>query len=127
MASKKRTSTANGNQGSKWCPRWFRLACYIRDGFACAYCGRDLKDAEPREVTLDHLKCRAHGGDDSSRNVVTACLRCNSARGAKPWRQYATGGAIDRIESLRRRKLNEKLAKAILRGEAGDPRVEAAR
>lgn len=125
--TKTRTSTANGNQGSKWCTKAFRLACYIRSSFSCEYCGRDLRDAEARELTLDHLKPRSKGGDDSEKNIVLACLRCNSARGNKPWRSYATGGAIDRIENTRRRKLNLKLAKAIIKGTAGDPRVEAER
>ena len=102
--------------GSKWIRPEKRLAVYIRDGFACAYCGRDLKDAPPADVTLDHLDARINGGSNDAENLITACRRCNSQRGAREWREYATGGAIDRIERLRHEYLNLELAKAILAG-----------
>jgi 5-methylcytosine-specific restriction endonuclease McrA len=117
-----------GNQhGSKWIRPVKRLAIYIRDGFACAYCGRDLRGAAKDQVTLDHLRCRVNGGSNEASNLVTACLRCNSQRGDTPWRQYATGGAVDRIQRLVRRKLNMELAQALMDGTAGNPQAEAAR
>lgn len=94
-----------------------RLSIYIRDGFACAYCGTDLRTAAPADVTLDHLLPRSAGGKNDATNLVTACRSCNSSRGAKPWLDYATGGARDRIEQLRNAPLNRPLAKAILSGE----------
>jgi hypothetical protein len=111
-------------QGSKWIQAWRRLAIYIRDGFACQYCGRDLRRAERSDVTLDHLVPHCKGGSDVAENLVTACRRCNSSRGCKPWRKFAPGGAIERILRTRRRKLNMSLAKAIIKGTAGDPRLE---
>lgn len=113
--------------GSKWIRKEKRLALYIRDGFACAYCGRDLRSAEPDEVTLDHLLPRQAGGSNEASNIITACRPCNSSRQDRPWIDYATGGARDRIEQLRHAPLNLRLAKAILDGTAGDPRVEALR
>lgn len=113
--------------GSKWIRPEKRLAIYVRDGFTCAYCGRDLRTAAPEELNLDHLTPRVAGGSNEATNLVTACKACNSSRGAKPWADYATGGAIDRISQNRYAPLNVALAKAILAGTAGDPREEARR
>lgn len=121
------SKSGNKGQGSKWIRKERRLALYIRDSFSCAYCGRDLKSAEPCEVTLDHLLPRHYGGGNENTNLVTACRSCNSSRQDKPWMDYATGGAVDRIEQLRNSPANVKLAKAIIEDEAGDPEVEALR
>lgn len=112
------TSKTNG-KGSKWIRPERRLGIYIRDGFQCCYCGKSLKDAAPADVTLDHLVPRnvkvAHGGGgNESTNLVTACRSCNSSRQDTPWFSYATGGARDRIETLRYQTVNVQLAKAIL-------------
>jgi 5-methylcytosine-specific restriction endonuclease McrA len=110
--------------GSKWITRERRLALYIRDGFACAYCGTDLRNARPAEVTLDHLVCRVSGGGNESANLVTACRSCNSSRGDRSYEDFAPGGAQDRIAHLIAQPVNIELAKAIIAGTAGDPRLE---
>ena len=46
---------ANGTHGSKWIRKDKRLAIYLRDGFMCCYCGKDLHHAKPEEMGLDHL------------------------------------------------------------------------
>jgi len=117
--------TANGNGGSKWIRKDKRLAVYLRDGFCCAYCGRDLHGADPHDVTLDHLNAKHQAGNHSEANLVTACRSCNSSRQDKPWKEYATGGAIERINRLRRRDLDRyrKLAKAIISGEIGFEKI----
>jgi len=104
---------------SNWITKERRLAIYIRDNFTCAYCGTSLKNSEPANVTLDHLVPRnplvAHGsGGNESTNLVTACRSCNSSRQDKPWMDYATGGAVDRIETLRYQFVNVELAKSII-------------
>jgi 5-methylcytosine-specific restriction endonuclease McrA len=104
-------------RSSKWCPKAKRLAIYIRDGFSCAYCGTDLRDAAPYQISLDHLIPREAGGTHEATNLVTACFRCNSARQSKPWHRFATAGAVRRIKQLRRRVPNLDLARSILRGE----------
>lgn len=104
-----------------------RAAIYLRDGFGCTYCGTDLRNAAPADVTLDHLLPRSTGGTNDATNLVTACRSCNSSRQDKPWIDYATGGARDRIEQLRHSPLNLELAKALIAGTAGDPEIEAAR
>lgn len=109
-----------------WIRKERRLAIYMRDGFACQYCGCDLRHAAPADITLDHLVCRSEGGGNESQNLVTACRSCNSARGAKPWWSYAMGGAVDRILAASMAPVNMELAKAILAGHNNDA-VEAAR
>lgn len=57
----------------------------VRDGPACAWCGR-----EPwrRDLTLEHLVPRSRGGHLVPENVVLACRRCNRRRGARPVDAY---------------------------------------
>ncbi len=108
-----------------WITKSRRLALYIRDEFTCCYCGKNLKNSAPEDVTLDHLVPRnplvAHGnGGNESTNLVTACKSCNSSRGDKPWMDFAPGGARDRIETRRYQFVNEALAKAIISGSIAD-------
>ena len=110
--------------GMNWIRPDKRLAIYLRDGFRCVYCGESLRDSDPATATLDHLIPRCEGGDNDETNLVTACRSCNSTRQDKPWREYATGGSIDRILNLIAKPLNRKLAKALIDGTAGDPEVE---
>ena len=42
----------------------------------CVYCGSTT------DLTLDHVKPKSKGGDDTSRNVVCACRRCNQEKGS---------------------------------------------
>jgi 5-methylcytosine-specific restriction endonuclease McrA len=104
-------------RSSRWITPRNRLAIYIRDGFACCYCGRDLRNARPNDVGLDHLKPQSQGGGHEHSNLVTACFSCNRGRSVTPWHRYATPGAVTRIKRLRRRACNLNLASAILRGE----------
>jgi 5-methylcytosine-specific restriction endonuclease McrA len=113
----------NGWNGSKWIKPCVRLAIYIRDDFTCNYCGRHLKDAPAADVTLDHIKPRSKGGDDNPRNLITACRSCNSARQNKAVKDYAPGGAIDRIKRQIRRKLNIELAKSIIKSKTNPVEV----
>jgi len=49
-----------------------RLEVFNRDQYTCQYCGR-----ESRQLTLDHVIPRHHGGQHTWENVVSACTRCN--------------------------------------------------
>jgi 5-methylcytosine-specific restriction endonuclease McrA len=80
MPSLKPNGKRLNGKGSGWITRKRRLAIYLRDGFRCVYCTADLTQANPREVTLDHIKPRCQGGSHKARNLVTACITCNSQR-----------------------------------------------
>lgn len=112
---------ANGNQGSKWIRPEKRLAIYMRDGFECVYCGRDVAHDG---ATLDHIRSRAAGGTNKARNLVTACFSCNSARAGRSLRQWADERMLQRVARCRRRKLPLATAKAV---RAGEYPIEAAR
>lgn len=77
----RRDRHSNGGQGAKWIRREKRLAIYLRDGLACAWCGEGVEDGA--RLTLDHLRPYAAGGSHDAANLVTCCLRCNSARGTR--------------------------------------------
>ena len=57
--------------------RFSRRNVYRRDGYACAYCGRS---PHVRELTIDHVVPRSHGGSTSWENCVTACGGCNARK-----------------------------------------------
>jgi len=58
-----------------------RLKIFERDKYLCYKCGKQLTRFS---ATLDHIQPVSEGGDNSYDNLVTACLHCNSKRGAKP-------------------------------------------
>jgi 5-methylcytosine-specific restriction endonuclease McrA len=119
MAAKKKT--ANGNNGSKWIRPERRLSIYLRDRFTCLYCLRDLHDADPRDVTLDHLTRGHKAGNHHESNLVCACRSCNSQRRDLPLARYAGPETRAHIRRNTRRSLAPylKLAKAIIAGEVG--------
>ena len=65
--------------------KWYRQVKYnrsnilLRDLFTCQLCG-----ARPpiSQFTLDHVVPRAHGGKTNWTNIVTACKKCNHAKGS---------------------------------------------
>lgn len=116
----------NGWNGGGWISKHKRLAIYLRDKFACCYCGEDLHNAHRSNVTLDHIQPRSKNGNNDASNLITACKSCNSARGNKAVEDYAPGGALERIEANRHLPLNIALAKAIINGTTGD-KCETAR
>ncbi len=54
-----------------------KKAVFIRDDFACQYCGVRLTMGTG---TRDHVIPRAQGGPDSLFNVVASCKSCNSRK-----------------------------------------------
>jgi 5-methylcytosine-specific restriction endonuclease McrA len=113
--------SANGSNGSKWIRPERRLAIYLRDRFLCLYCLRDLHDADPRDITLDHIRPGHAAGNHHESNLCTACRSCNSSRQDKPLCRYASVETRAHIRRNTRRDLKPYLvlAKAILRGEVG--------
>ncbi len=62
-------------------PAFTRFNVFLRDGFACQYCGA------PQDLTFDHLVPRARGGRTTWDNIVTACSPCNLKKGRKSLRE----------------------------------------
>ena len=58
-----------------------RFEVFKRDGFKCAYCGKN-----PPQVTLevDHIDPKSKGGKDDINNLVSACFDCNRGKKAIP-------------------------------------------
>lgn len=54
-----------------------------RDGWQCAYCGKDLVGDD---ATVDHLEAIANSDtrDYQDDELVSACRRCNAAKSDKP-------------------------------------------
>jgi 5-methylcytosine-specific restriction endonuclease McrA len=69
-------------------PRKFRRQVtntflFARDSYRCQYCGRHRTQLRHREfLTRDHVVPLSRGGDNSWRNVVTACSPCNNRKGS---------------------------------------------
>lgn len=108
---------------SGWIKREERIALYIRDSFTCCYCGKNLKNAQPYQVTLDHLEDLVNGGghkggNHAHTNLVTSCNICNSSRQDTPLATFAAkfDGAMERIEVQRYATVNIALAKSIIAG-----------
>jgi len=121
VAAKKTRKSANGNNGSKWIRPERRLAIYLRDRFTCLYCLRDLHDADPRDITLDHIKPGHFAGNHHESNLCTACRSCNSSRQDTPVTRFAGPETVAHIRRNCKRSLApyKRLAKAILSGETG--------
>lgn len=86
--AKDRHARSNGQgQGMNWCRPATRLAVYLRDGMACAYCGASVEQGV--RLTLDHLVAHSKGGTNCPTNLITCCHRCNSSRGARTVRAFA--------------------------------------
>ena len=62
-----------------------RHKVFERDKYLCHHCGKLLTRFS---ATLDHLQPVSKGGDNSFANLITACLQCNSQRGALPLMDY---------------------------------------
>jgi 5-methylcytosine-specific restriction endonuclease McrA len=129
MAAKKAKKSDSKNQtpkrrtqGMNWITKKKRLAIHLRDGLCCAYCGNPVEGGA--SLSLDHLVPYSKGGSNDAANLVTACGMCNSSRGNRDWKQFATAAAnyrnvnadalIEDIEEKSSRSLDVKLAEKII-------------
>lgn len=55
-----------------------RRTIFARDEYTCQYCGTMAKD-----LTIDHVIPKRHGGPTVWENLVTACRRCNMKKSDK--------------------------------------------
>ena len=58
-------------------PAFARFNVFLRDGFACQYCG------DSAELTFDHVVPRSRGGRTTWENIVAACGPCNLRKGGR--------------------------------------------
>ncbi len=119
-------------QGSKWIRPAKRAAIYERDGWECVYCGRGPRTRKATHqahvvLSLDHLVPRSEIVNNGAENLVTCCKSCNSSRQDRPWREFAPGGAQERIEFLTAQPLDIELGKAIIASLQGDEALESLR
>lgn len=81
-----------------------RRAVYVRDNWACQYCGRKFEPTDGRTaphqtdpalkspfyndvwLELDHIHPRMLGGTDDINNLRAACTPCNRRKSYKPLR-----------------------------------------
>ena len=61
-------------------PAFTRFNVFLRDRFACQYCGDNFPT---HDLTFDHLVPRSRGGWTTWENVVTACSSCNLMKGSR--------------------------------------------
>lgn len=70
-------------------PAFTRFNLFLRDGFACVYCGSG------EELTFDHVVPRRLGGKTTWTNIAAACSRCNLRKGGRMPRE---AGMIPRVK-----------------------------
>lgn len=71
-------ATAGDFQRKKFAPTLTNTALFRRDQNICMYCGGRYRLSM---LSRDHIIPRAQGGANKWTNVVTACKRCNHAKG----------------------------------------------
>jgi len=62
-------------------PAFTRFNLFLRDSFSCQYCSAGA------DLTFDHVIPRSRGGRTTWENIVTACSRCNLAKGGRTPRE----------------------------------------
>lgn len=55
-----------------------RRSIFARDNYTCQYCG-----VQTRDLTIDHIVPKRHGGGMKWENLVACCRRCNTRKGDK--------------------------------------------
>lgn len=65
----------------------------------CAYCGKEIA---LKDMQVDHIKPKRHGGDDSLDNLNPSCRLCNHYKRAESinnFRNWKLNGIIDRLRN----------------------------
>lgn len=109
--------------GMNWISQHKRLAIYLRDGLACAYCGAGVETGI--KLALDHIVPRSQpGSTHKATNLITCCMKCNTARGDRDVSVFAArvaeriGGEaqeiIGRVERQRTAPLDTETARRMM-------------
>jgi hypothetical protein len=76
-----------------------------RDGEHCVWCSTPLT-YRSLHATVDHIRCRSHGGADALDNLVLSCAPCNHRRANEPASVYletcVDGGAAVDVDAVLR-------------------------
>lgn len=116
-ARKRRSAHTPAANGSKWIRPSTRWAIYLRDDFACVYCGEVGGATNGHTLTLDHIQSVEAGGTHKPKNLLTCCLSCNSAKQnltQRAWfaklrdRGIETSAMRHRISRCRKRPLDRE-------------------
>lgn len=78
----------------------------------CALCGKEIDST--RDLTLDHITPRSHGGSDKLHNMQPAHKKCNELKGNKTSPaeiQSACNGTNDSPEQILERKKKRKVSR----------------
>jgi 5-methylcytosine-specific restriction endonuclease McrA len=65
-------------QKKKTSVRYSKHNVFLRDGYACQYCGTEVNR---KTATLDHILPTSHGGTTSWLNTCCSCSDCNARKG----------------------------------------------
>lgn len=68
-----------------------RIRVMKRDRFTCVYCGTTGAESE---LEIDHVHPVSKGGSHHISNLVTACRKCNQAKGAGTMKRMAAPSAV---------------------------------
>ena len=79
-----------------------RFEVFKRDSFTCQYCGQQAPNVV---LHLDHVRPISDGGTTDILNLITACVACNSEKGAR----YTTYDFLPACVLLRLHLEEEKL------------------
>lgn len=58
---------------------------FARDKHTCAYCGDTFSNGQ---LSRDHVHPVSRGGENTWMNCVTACIKCNTAKGARTPKEF---------------------------------------
>jgi cytochrome c1 len=106
-------------RSSSFVRKSLRFAIYARDRFDCVYC----RSVFPIDLTgaglhLDHVIPRSQGGANTPDNLITACTRCNTSKGARGM-SFLNGcgrkNALARVRKALQRPLNRELGRWLAR------------
>jgi len=88
---------------------WYRET-YIRDGYRCVYCGRDLTERfdDWMSIEVDHIIPVSKGGNDNLENRVTTCSVCNRLKGIYLPEDYQSLKRDQMLENIRQHILNKR-------------------
>lgn len=86
------------------------------DQLTCIYCGFA---GQPRSFHRDHKVPKFSGGTDDPANIVTACSRCNIAKGVKSYEEFTE--ALAKFGTVWRDREYRRIALVYRKGDPRNP------